>query len=31
MRKKLRSKKRGYKIPISENIKEHLYVAEGKD
>ena len=30
MRKKLRSKKRGYKIHISENIKEHLYVAECK-
>ncbi len=31
MRKKLGSKKKGYKIRISENIKEHLYVAEGKD
>ena len=31
MRKKFRIKKRGYKTPASENIKEHLYVAEGKD
>jgi len=31
MRKKFRVKKRGYKTPVSENIKEHLYVAEGKD
>ncbi len=31
IRKKLRSKKKGYKIPVSENVKEHLYVAEGKD
>lgn len=28
---KLRRKTTGYKIPISENIKEHLYVAEGND
>ena len=28
---KLRRRKPGYKLPISENIKEHLYVAEGKD
>lgn len=27
LRKRL-GKKRGYKIPVSENIKEHLYVAE---
>lgn len=26
--KQLRNKKKGYKLPISENIKEHLYVAE---
>jgi len=31
MRKKLKPKRRGYKLPMSENIKEHLYVAEGKD
>lgn len=28
---KLRRKNAGYKLPISENIKEHLYVAEGKN
>lgn len=31
MRKKFKVKKRGYKTLVSENIKEHLYVAEGKD
>ncbi|MBI5675854.1 MAG: hypothetical protein HZC48_08550 [Nitrospirae bacterium] len=31
MRKKLKPKNKGYRLPISENIKEHLYVAEGKD
>lgn len=31
MRKKMKTKKNGYKIPISENIKEHLYVAEDGD
>lgn len=31
IRKKFRSKKKGYKTPVSENIKEHLYVAEGGD
>ena len=31
MRKKLKPKRKGYRLPISENIKEHLYVAEGKD
>lgn len=29
--RKLRRRKTGYKIPISENIKEHLYVAEDND
>ncbi len=29
--RKLRRRKAGYKIPISENIKEHLYVAEDND
>lgn len=28
MRKKMKSKRRGYRLPVSENIKEHLYVAE---
>jgi len=31
MSRKLRKSKKGYKIPISENIKEHLYVAEEKN
>ena len=26
MRKKLKSKRRGYRLILSENIKEHLYV-----
>ncbi len=29
--RKLRRRKKGYKTPVSENIKEHLYVAEGKN
>ncbi len=28
--KRLRKRKKGYKLPISENIKEHLYVAEDR-
>ncbi|MBU4319839.1 MAG: hypothetical protein Q8N12_06430 [Thermodesulfovibrionales bacterium] len=28
LRKKLRYKRKRYKLPISENVKEHLYVAE---
>jgi hypothetical protein len=28
--KKLRGRKKGYKLPISEHIKEHLYVAEDR-
>lgn len=31
MRKKFKTRKKGYKTPVSENIKEHLYVAEGRD
>ena len=31
MRKKFTGKKKGYKTPVSGNIKEHLYVAEGGD
>ncbi len=31
MRKKLKPKRKGYRLPISENIKEHLYVAEKRD
>ncbi len=31
LRKKVRRKKKGYKTPVSENIKEHLYVAEDGD
>lgn len=31
LRRKVRAKGKRYKTPISENIKEHLYVAEGKD
>jgi len=31
LRKKLKGRGKGYKLPVSENIKEHLYVAEGKD
>jgi len=31
MRKKFKHKKKGYKTPMSENVKEHLYVAEGRD
>jgi hypothetical protein len=31
LRKKITRKKKSYRIPISENIKEHLYVAEGRD
>ncbi|MBI5056872.1 MAG: hypothetical protein HZB61_09695 [Nitrospirae bacterium] len=26
IRKKLKSKRRGLKIPISENLKKHLYI-----
>lgn len=28
---KLKKKRKGYRIPVSENIKEYLYVAEGKN
>ena len=28
LRKKLRGKRKRYKVPVSENVKEHLYVAE---
>lgn len=28
LRKKLRAKRKRYRIPVSENVKEHLYVAE---
>jgi hypothetical protein len=28
---KLKRRRKGYKIPVSENIKEHLYVAEEKN
>jgi hypothetical protein len=31
LRKKIQRKRKSYKVPVSENIKEHLYVAEGKD
>jgi len=31
LRKKMRKKGKGYKLPISENINEYLYVAEGRD
>lgn len=31
LRKKLKRKSKGYKVPVSENIKEHLYVAEDRD
>lgn len=31
LRKKTHIKKTGYKIPVSEDIKEHLYVAEDSD
>jgi antitoxin (DNA-binding transcriptional repressor) of toxin-antitoxin stability system len=31
MRKKLKPKRKGYILPISENIKEQLYVAEKRD
>ncbi len=31
LRKKLRGKGKSYRIPVSESIKEHLYVAEGQD
>ncbi|MEW6068480.1 MAG: hypothetical protein AB1610_09345 [Nitrospirota bacterium] len=31
LRRKSRIKKTGYKMPVSENIKEHLYVAEDND
>jgi len=31
MRKKLKISKRGYKIPASEQIKEHLYVIGGPE
>jgi hypothetical protein len=29
LRKKTRGKGKRYRVPVSENIKEHLYVAEG--
>lgn len=29
--RKLKRRRKGYKIPVSENIKEHLYVAEEKN
>lgn len=31
LRKKTRGKGKRYRVPVSENIKEHLYVAEGGD
>ncbi|NOZ68304.1 MAG: hypothetical protein GXP46_03470 [Deferribacteres bacterium] len=31
LRKKLRGKRKGYRIPVSEDIKQHLYVAEDSD
>lgn len=31
MRKKFRGKRKGYRTALSENIKEHLYVAEKRD
>ncbi len=31
LRRKVRNKEKLYKTPISENIKEHLYVAEERD
>ncbi len=31
LRKKTRGKEKRYRVPVSENIKEHLYVAEGGD
>lgn len=31
LRKKTRGKGKRYRVPVSENIKEHLYVAEGSD
>jgi hypothetical protein len=31
LRKKMQRKRKGYKISVSENIKKHLYVAEGED
>ncbi|HDZ02554.1 MAG TPA: hypothetical protein ENH52_14085 [Nitrospirae bacterium] len=31
LRKKVGSKRKGHRIPVSENIKKHLYVAEDSD
>ena len=31
LRKKVGARGKRYKTPISENIREHLYVAEGRD
>ncbi|MDP2755870.1 MAG: hypothetical protein Q8P40_15995 [Nitrospirota bacterium] len=31
LRKKTRGKGKRYRVPVSENIKEHLYAAEGGD